>query len=472
MKKTLGTLAAVFAFSLLLRWPSVAIPLERDEGGYAYIAQRWARGEVPYQSAFDQKFPGVYAAYRFLGSTPESIHWRSGFYHLGTLALVFFLGRRLISLEAGAIAAALCALMAVDPSLAGNAANTEIFMILPLAGAVLAAQSEGVPWGLAAGALAASAVLFKQTAAFEFLLVLYLLKKTPRRLAALAGAAAVVLPVFAYFAATGAWREFYDCTIGYNLSYADRAPLSAYPVRFWLTFSETLKPFWPVYAFAAWGAWKRGGLLPRWLAAAALSVAAGGRFRNHYFIEAVPPLALLAAGGIADLRRRRIPAAAAVLAVGLLASPWYYLPGPAEAKSRRIYGYNPFPESADAARYIAENSGPEDTVFVFGSEPQIYFYSARKSATRYIYVYPLFTPFPGTRERQRAAMDEVRAAKPRFIVTVSAATSFLVSPGSPLDLYADMKELLSSKYRVAREFRPAPEGPKSLTVWERVRKSS
>ena len=33
------------------------VPLERDEGEYAYIAQRALLGEVPYRDAFDQKPP-------------------------------------------------------------------------------------------------------------------------------------------------------------------------------------------------------------------------------------------------------------------------------------------------------------------------------------------------------------------------------------------------------------------------------
>src|SRR5262249_42370580 len=55
-------LLLISGLALMLRWPIAAIPLERDEGEYAYIAQRWLAGEVPYKGSFDQKPPGVFAA--------------------------------------------------------------------------------------------------------------------------------------------------------------------------------------------------------------------------------------------------------------------------------------------------------------------------------------------------------------------------------------------------------------------------
>ncbi|MCG6537854.1 MAG: hypothetical protein L7F78_24825, partial [Syntrophales bacterium LBB04] len=57
--------------------------------------------------------------------------------------------------------------------------------------------------------------------------------------------------------------------------------------------------------------------------------------------------------------------------------------------SRLIYGANPFPESIKIGEYVKSNSNTEDKIAVLGSEPQIYFYSQRRSATGYIYMYYL-----------------------------------------------------------------------------------
>jgi hypothetical protein len=60
------------------------------------------------------------------------------------------------------------------------------------------------------------------------------------------------------------------------------------------------------------------------------------------------------------------------------------------------------------AAFIAQNSGREESNFVYGSEPQIYCYAGRKSATRYIFVYPLMTAFADVAGRQQAALAEIR----------------------------------------------------------------
>src|SRR5205814_7670624 len=56
---------------------------------------------------------------------------------------------------------------------------------------------------------------------------------------------------------------------------------------------------------------------------------------------------------------------------------------------RIAYGSNPFPESVRIAEYLRDHSSPNDTIAILGSEPQIYFYSRRHSATGYIYTYAL-----------------------------------------------------------------------------------
>ena len=55
----IGVVAVTVALFALLRAPFLSLPLERDEGEYAYIAQRLAAGDVPYRDAFDQKPPAV-----------------------------------------------------------------------------------------------------------------------------------------------------------------------------------------------------------------------------------------------------------------------------------------------------------------------------------------------------------------------------------------------------------------------------
>ena len=52
-------LALVVLASLAIRVRLLDVPLERDEGEYAYVAQLILEGVPPYQQAYTMKFPGV-----------------------------------------------------------------------------------------------------------------------------------------------------------------------------------------------------------------------------------------------------------------------------------------------------------------------------------------------------------------------------------------------------------------------------
>ena len=47
------------ALAALVRWRVLTVPLERDEGEYAYIAQLLLQGIAPYSAAYTMKLPGV-----------------------------------------------------------------------------------------------------------------------------------------------------------------------------------------------------------------------------------------------------------------------------------------------------------------------------------------------------------------------------------------------------------------------------
>jgi len=124
-----------------------------------------------------------------------------------------------------------------------------------------------------------------------------------------------------------------------------------------------------------------------------------------------------------------------VLVIAALAQPLYasrdvlFQLGPDQI-SRLIYGRNPFPESVPIARYIREHTQPGDRVAVVGSEPQIYFYAGRRSATGYIYTYPLMELQPYATGMQQAMIREIESADPRYVVFVRAVGSWLVRENS------------------------------------------
>jgi 4-amino-4-deoxy-L-arabinose transferase-like glycosyltransferase len=490
-----AALAAVFALACALRAPIAAMPLERDEGEYAYIAQRWLLGEVPYKSAFDQKPPGAFVAYlvfeRLLGTSPAALHWGTQIYTLGTLAVLFFLGRRMFSPLVGFLAALFAAFLTADQGVLGNAANTEIFMLLPLAGAMLttlrAVEDDSVAWAVATGLLGAAALLCKQVAlphvAFYFGVLLWLGRRHWALAAGmLLGLGVGLLPVVAYFAATGAWGDFLDCILVYNLSHVRTVPLWAYPQRFWPSFRALLQTAGPVYLLALAGllaGWRRGPARARggrlaalWLAVAGVAVCIGGYFFQHYFMHPIPPVALLAAVGLTDLlglvasgRPRVVLAgvtAGLAIAFGVVRAPEYYLRGSPAQKCRALYVLHPFPESVEVARYVAERSGPDDPIFVFGSEPQIYYYARRKCSSRYIYANAWRYPSPTIRERQEAVLAEVRAHPPRFLIYVNIDLSLPSFAGQPDIVFRGLRPLIEESYRVVAVVAYSRETPMPL----------
>jgi hypothetical protein len=61
-----------------LRFRLLDVPLERDEGEYAYAGQLILQGIPPYSLVYNMKLPGVYEAYALIlavfGQTHTAIH--------------------------------------------------------------------------------------------------------------------------------------------------------------------------------------------------------------------------------------------------------------------------------------------------------------------------------------------------------------------------------------------------------------
>ncbi len=468
-------LALVAAFSLVVRAALVSIPLERDEGSYAYVAQHWLAGELPYRDAFDQKPPGtflVYAALFALGGTSiEAIHWLAHVSLLGTLGFVYLIGRRLFSPAVGWMASLATVVLVMDRSVQGQAANTEVFAILPLSAAVYfalrAAESARMRDALLVGVSGGLALCFKQVAlpvvacAAAWGPMSWWRSRRRHALvllsASIAGVALILAPTALYFAWRGGWSAFYDGVVGYNVAYSSRVSLRSYGEKLWRRLQDLGPSQWPLWIASAGALASRRGALPCvwWWMAAFVGVSVGGYFRPHYFILLMPPTALLAAHGFAVLGRlvaRRRPGAVAALLMGaavswpLVAHRTYYLAPSPDAACRQMYGFNPFPESVALARLLRDRSTPDDRIFIFGSEPQILFYAGRRSASRYVFLYPLFTGGSDAPARQREVTEELRQP-PRFVVIVHVAASFVAAPRALGDFEHDVMTMVHASYR-------------------------
>jgi hypothetical protein len=123
----------------------------------------------------------------------------------------------------------------------------------------------------------------------------------------------------------------------------------------------------------------------------------------------------------------------------------FFLLSPIEA-SHTIYAGNPFPETIKVAEYVRDHTDPSDTIAVLGSEPQIYFYSHRHSATGYIYTYPLMEPQTYARQMQSEMIHEIESAKPKYLISVTVDTSWLHSPRSENRIFEWAQRYIADNY--------------------------
>jgi hypothetical protein len=89
------------------------------------------------------------------------------------------------------------------------------------------------------------------------------------------------------------------------------------------------------------------------------------------------------------------------------------------AVCRLAYPADPFPESLRVADYIKQHTSATARIAVLGSEPQIFFYSQRHSATGYIYGYSLTEEQKYATTMQKEAVSEIEAARPEVLVFVN-----------------------------------------------------
>lgn len=468
-----GRIVLVLVLALVagVRMRLLDLPLERDEGEYAYAGQLILQGVPPYKLAYNMKFPGTYFAYALImlvfGQTPAGIHLGLTCVTTLTGLMLYWLGRRVLDETAGVVAATTHAVLAASPALLGLAAHATHFAALfATAGLCIvwpARQHPGWVRVAAGGFMFGLATLMKQHAAI-FLLwgVAFIGLKVWQRQVTLGwgirllvafclGAAAPISVCCLALWCAGVWQHFVFWTIIYASEYARVLPLSEVPgvlLGALTGVTERDPALWAVVILGvgfvlgdAQLAKCRGPLLS-FLVAAVLSTVPGFYFRRHYFILPLPAFALAAGCGVSAARTflagtrwkwgGRVPALVYMCALALSFyqnSDIWFKATPRQAVTK-IYLGNPFAESEVIAAYIRTNTAPDAKIAILGSEPQIFFLARRRSATGYIYTYPLMEPHRYAASMHEQMIQEIESAKPEFVLAVKVPLSWLGRPES------------------------------------------
>lgn len=468
-------LAATLAAATYARIRLVGLPLERDEGEYAYAGQLLLHGIPPYKLAYSMKFPGTSAVYALLmsilGDSTKGIHLGLVLINLGTAALTFFLGRCLLGEVGGIIAAAAYSILSLMPYVLGLEAHATHFVVLfAVAGVFLlirALDRQSKLLICASGCLFGFALLMKQPGLFFILFgsaylfgrdwraTLKAREVLLRNLVFVAGAIAPLLVASLALWEAGVLGRFWFWTMQYAVQYGKQVPIAEGFRILADHFVTALGTAWPIWGIAATGLvicvinpsrHTHAGFLMAFTFFSALAVCPGFYFRPHYFILLLPAVALLTGSALVavlDILRIATPKFRfAVLLLFALSLAWpvyseadFFFSRPLAEANQMINGTNPFPESVKIAEYICAQSSPSDAIAVLGSEPQIYFYSQRHSATGYIYTYGLMELQPYAHQMQQEMIREIETAQPKFLVLVVINKSWLVGRNSDQSIF-------------------------------------
>ena len=460
-------LAGVLLFITFLRLRLADFPLERDEGEYALMGQMILKGIPPYEMAYNMKLPGVYYMYALLmsifGQTGLGVHYGGLLVNLASTFMVFLIGKKLANGYLGLMAAATFGLLSLSPGHLGFAAHATHFIVLfGVAGllTLLHFIEKQKLWILAlSGFCFGLSFIMKQQAVFLLvfgMLALGLtelqrkpfeLLKTSLRI--FVYGISMVLPyllVVLTAVMNGSFDQFWHWTYEYAGEYAGintfwKGVKSASTIinnvtegmqLFWwigltglitLFFTEAIKPYrWLIFMFAI---------------LSFACIVPGYYFRRHYYIVFLPALGLLTGISLLFLREQflkyklnwlaPLPLLAFVLMLvhSLYTHRFYFFKVPTQELCKVIYSSsNPFVESPDLGKYLAEHTTPDDKIAVLGSEPQICFYANRLPASGYIYTYPLTENQPYSKEMRQDMITEIEAAKPKYMVFINSNFSW------------------------------------------------
>jgi len=492
-----GALLCVVAICVLaavVRLRLAGIPLERDEGEYAYGGQLLLQGIPPFVLVYSMKLPGAMFAYAAImaifGQDPFGIRVGLLLVNAASTIAMFFIGRRVAGERAAAVAAAAFALLTMDRWIMGMWAHATHFAVFAVLMGIVcllrAMESERIRPLIGAGVLFGTAVVMRQSAAaFVPLVLLYPIwsdsrtgpnpggfaRHALRRIAPIvAGLLLPVAIVAIAAAASGAWDTFWLWTFTYPKAYVSEIPLSEAWSTFALGWTAITRATLPIWLMGLAGCvliwltpWKPAtrAFLTGLLIASAVALAPGFYFRAHYFIQLVPAVALGAGIAVVSLERMldgRIPRAMArtiplllfaACAGSYLATERDYLISmtPREV-TRSRYSLNPFVEAPAIGQYIRERTAENDRIAVLGSEPEIYFYAARRSATGFVYTYPLMEPHAFASGMQRDMIREVEAAHPAFVVMSEMHVSWMARQSSDTTIFKWMDEFTARCYEL------------------------
>ena len=423
-----GWVPIVAVTTAVVRVPLLGLPLDPDEGGYAYVAHRWAAGAQLYTTAaWVDRPPALMLVFRWitdLSYSPIALRLAAVL-----AAMVVALGagacaRTLAGPRAGLVAGLLAGVVLAGQFVEGYQLNGELLASAVgtwgVAVAVMWRQGErsaerqgerarrrSTGWLLLAGVLAGTAPLVKQSAIDALVAVLAVAvahavrTRRPRALVASSvGAAVPLVLAVAWGAATGWSRAWYavvafQAQVAQSQSLGHRVGQLASSVRHVLPDLLGLLVAATVAAVLLVRQGRRLWPVPVWLAAAVLAAATGPFGHPHYWVQAVAPLSVLAASAVPSiaqmdrrLRRVAITALAAAVLIPVVGQV-VVLARPAASRPVLLTGDRRQAADTAIADWLRAHDPVAGQVFAFVGAAETYLDSGRGTGYPYLWYEPV-----------------------------------------------------------------------------------
>ncbi len=488
---------------LITRLKLLAIPLERDEGSFAYIGHWLWRGKDLYTDMLDSKLPGLYTYYglftTLFGYNATGVHVGLLVANIASGICFYLFVKEVFNRYVAVITCSLYLWMIMSANVLGFAAHaTQILTPFVLAGILLfwrGLQTNKLYLFFLSGLLVGIAFTIKQQSAI--LGVLMALIWWPARiwwdkkenatipiLEWLALGVGGLLPaagVYFYFLQSGRFAEFYDWTVTQPLSLAASFPQPWYKM-FLAIIPAVLDRFEGVWIAAGLGlilifysGFKKFGAVfgSAFAMVSFLSVVIGAAYYKHYFAIAIPGVALMAACTIYWISQK-VGKTGPLLGIGITVflillsiqgrADYYFNPSYSKIHYE-AYSRNLFPEIERIGKELKRRVPEGSRIGVMGSEPELLVAADRESCTKYLMIYAiLFDPVRSPPMQQEYIRD-LQACAPDYIVWNTVSGSWTTGYDK-LAFFEQLMQWIEQHYETVAIAESRGDAP-GVVVWDK-----
>ena len=442
---------SLLGFCIVVRFPFFfPAVIDWDESTLILMGQGILDGQLPYVELWDNKPPVSFLVYSFfvgmLGKSIVAVRIGGLLFVLGTSYLTYFTGKVIWGYRAGLLAATLCIIF-ISAADSGQATMTEIIAILPLMGALalLVVKEYNTRVLFATGFLLAIAGLVRLNLAYVALFVgLYLffvLLQRPRRnvylklLAYVAGGLLPIIIIAVPYLVVGHGRLWISSVFLAPLNYASagHSILEVLMLQLHRGFA-TNALLWAAFLIGAaqlaanWTQQtknqKQGVMvIGVFLLAIVWSIVTGGAAHEHYLIQIVPLLSLVAGFLFDGLWTTRYRLAVLLLVLLGLLVPAKPIVAQYAVVAERFANGQPLSSGAayEIAAFIAKENPRKEPMYLL-TDHIVYWFTDTKPLTRST-THPsnlgkeyMLETFAGPGATAKSEMARILAMKPLFIV--------------------------------------------------------